>query len=130
MRTRYKIHNKGCEHPYFVTSTIVAWTPVFTHKDHFEILPGSLQYCREGKGIRLYAYVIMENHTYLIASSLDFLTQINNGPHLEDLEGRKMLEHLRRITYSTTDPGFHFLETLSGILHRAQPQVDAASLGL
>ncbi|MDY6909176.1 MAG: FAD-dependent oxidoreductase [Thermodesulfobacteriota bacterium] len=24
-RTRYKIHNKGPEHPYFVTSSIVAW---------------------------------------------------------------------------------------------------------
>gem|GEM_PF-2491837 len=29
--------------PYFVTSTIVAWIPVFTHKDHFEILAGSLE---------------------------------------------------------------------------------------
>jgi len=43
MRTRCKIHNKGPEHPDFVASTIVAWVPVFTHKDHFEILAGPLQ---------------------------------------------------------------------------------------
>ncbi len=49
MRTRTKIHNKGPEQPDFVTPTIGAWVPVFTHKDHFEILAGSLQYCR-GKG--------------------------------------------------------------------------------
>ncbi|MDY6910251.1 MAG: hypothetical protein SWC40_09985 [Thermodesulfobacteriota bacterium] len=73
MRTRYKIHNKGPEHPYFVTSTVVAWIPVFTHKDHFEILAGSLQYCRGKKGMRLYAYVIMENHIHLIASSIFML---------------------------------------------------------
>jgi hypothetical protein len=62
MRTRYKTHSKGPEHAYFVTSTIVAWIPVFTLKDHFEILAASLAYCRKEKGIRLYAYVVMENH--------------------------------------------------------------------
>jgi hypothetical protein len=41
MLTRYKIHNKRPEHPDFVTSTIVAWVPVFTDKDHFEIPAGS-----------------------------------------------------------------------------------------
>jgi hypothetical protein len=62
MRTRYKIHSKGPEYPYFVTSTIVAWIPVFTLKDHFEILAASLAYCRKEKDMRLYAYVVIENH--------------------------------------------------------------------
>jgi len=43
MRTRCRIHNKGSEHPYFVTPSILGWIPVFTHKDHFEIPAGSLQ---------------------------------------------------------------------------------------
>ncbi len=43
MRTRCKIHNKGPEHPCFVTSTIVALIPLFTQKDHFEISAGCLQ---------------------------------------------------------------------------------------
>jgi hypothetical protein len=38
-----RIVTKNPNTPYFVTSTIVAWIPVFTHKDHFEILAGSLE---------------------------------------------------------------------------------------
>ena len=38
MGTSCKIHNKGPGYPYFVTSNIVvAWIPVFAHKDQFEI---------------------------------------------------------------------------------------------
>jgi hypothetical protein len=37
-----RIVTKNPNTPYFVTSTIVAWIPVFTHKDHLEILASSL----------------------------------------------------------------------------------------
>jgi putative transposase len=62
MRTRYKPHDKGPEYPYFVTSTTVAWIPIFTHKDHFDIFSDALMFCRKEMGLKLYAYVIMENH--------------------------------------------------------------------
>jgi len=91
MRTRYKIHNKGPEHPYFVTSTIIAWIPVFTHKEHFEILAGSLQYCREEKGMRLYAYVIMENHIHLIASSPDLSKTMQS---FKSFTARRLIESM------------------------------------
>ena len=71
MRTRYKARSQGVKYIYFITSTTVEWLPVFFHQDHFEILVKSLEFCRKEKGMRLYAYVIMENHIHMIASSPD-----------------------------------------------------------
>ena len=64
MRTRYKIVEDG--QIYFITSTIIEWLPVFTRRPYFEILTDSLNYSRCHKGLKLYAYVIMDNHMHLI----------------------------------------------------------------
>ncbi len=56
---------------YFVTSTIVDWYPVFTKSSYFNIIINSLEYCRQEKGLRIYAYVIMLNHLHLIVSTDD-----------------------------------------------------------
>ena len=73
MRTRYQILES--DSVYFITSTIVEWIPVFTKKEYFEIIIDSLSYCRKQKGLKLYAYVILDNHIHLICSA-DNLTQI------------------------------------------------------
>lgn len=67
MRSRYKIVESG--NLYFITSTIVEWIPVFTKKGYFDIIVQSLSYCRQNKGLRLFAYVIMDNHIHAIVSS-------------------------------------------------------------
>jgi len=67
MRTRYKIIENG--QLYFITSTIIEWLPVFTRKSYFEILIDSLKYSRSDKGLKLFAYVIMDNHLHLIGAS-------------------------------------------------------------
>ncbi|MBI4377577.1 MAG: transposase [Nitrospinae bacterium] len=73
MRTRYHlIENNGL---YFVTSTTVEWIPVFTKKQYFDIIIHSLEFCRLHKGLKLFAYVIMDNHVHFIISS-DNLSQI------------------------------------------------------
>lgn len=64
MRTHYKIVEDG--QIYFITSTIIEWLPVFTRKPYFEILTDSLNYSRSQKGLKLYAYVFMDNHLHLI----------------------------------------------------------------
>ena len=67
MRSRYKfVRENGV---YFITSTIVEWISVFTHKDYFDIIAQSLKFCRENKGLKIYAYVILENHVHLVASA-------------------------------------------------------------
>jgi putative transposase len=52
---------------YFLTFTVVGWLDVFTRKETKQILIDSFKYCRENKGLVLYAYVIMTNHVHIIA---------------------------------------------------------------
>ncbi|MBM4066922.1 MAG: transposase [Planctomycetes bacterium] len=67
MRSRYQIINDSGV--YFITSTIIEWIPVFTKKEYFDIVVQSLIYCRKNKGLKLFAYVVMDNHVHLIASA-------------------------------------------------------------
>ena len=64
MRSRYKITDQNGI--YFITSTIVEWIPVFTSKEYFEIIIEALKFCRNHKDLKLYAYVILDNHFHLI----------------------------------------------------------------
>ena len=66
MRTRYKITDAG--QIYFITCTIVEWIPVFTRKTYFDIILNSFTFCRQQKGLKVFAYVIMDNHLHLIVS--------------------------------------------------------------
>ena len=67
MRSRYQVvKNNGV---YFITSTIVEWISVFTKKEYFDIVIQSLSYCRQNKGLKLFAYVVMDNHVHFIASA-------------------------------------------------------------
>lgn len=69
MRSRYTIVES--EGIYFLTNTIVSWLPVFTSIDMCSLILESLLFCRKNKGLRLYAYVIMENHIHLVAEAPD-----------------------------------------------------------
>ncbi|MCD4818961.1 MAG: transposase [Candidatus Cloacimonetes bacterium] len=64
MRSSYKVIEK--DGFYFVSSTIVEWIPIFTHHKYFKIIIDSLNFCRLEKGLKLYFYVIMDNHFHLI----------------------------------------------------------------
>ena len=66
MKSRYKFLEKG--YPYFITSTVIEWLPVFTKKEYFEIIIKALKFCRANKKLKIYAYVILENHLHLITS--------------------------------------------------------------
>jgi putative transposase len=65
MRTRYKIIDT--DKIYFITATIIEWLPVFTRKPYFEVLIDSFKYSRTNKGLKISAYVIMDNHFHLIS---------------------------------------------------------------
>lgn len=67
MRSRYTIVDS--EGIYFLTATIVNWIPVFISSEACALLLESLRFCRENKGLRLYAYVVMDNHIHLIAEA-------------------------------------------------------------
>ena len=81
MRSRYRITQE--DGLYFVTSTIVEWIPIFTSKPYFDIVVDALRFCRASKDLKLYAFVILENHFHLVVS----------GPELS-----KILQSLKRHT--------------------------------
>jgi len=56
MRSRYRITESN--YPFFITSTTVAWIPIFTRKPYIEVLINSLSFCRHSKALKIYAYVI------------------------------------------------------------------------
>jgi putative transposase len=69
MRSRYKVVEPGGT--YFLTATVVEWIPVFIGKEACDIIVDALAYCRAKKSLRVYAYVVMENHIHLVADAPD-----------------------------------------------------------
>lgn len=69
MRSRYSVRESIRVH--FVTSTIVDWLPVFHSTATYEILAQSLDYCRQQKGLKVYAWVILDNHFHAVVQSED-----------------------------------------------------------
>ncbi|HEY3663144.1 MAG TPA: transposase, partial [Chthoniobacterales bacterium] len=61
MRSRYHVHQHDRAH--FVTSTAVAWLPIFTTGTRCDLLLDSLLYCRAHKGLKIYAWMILDNHS-------------------------------------------------------------------
>jgi putative transposase len=68
MRSRYTIREPGV--PYFITCTVVKWIPLFTRKPYYDILIDSLQFCRQHKGLKIYAHVILDNHLHLVVAGV------------------------------------------------------------
>ena len=69
MRSRYKIQNENGI--FFVTSTIVNWTPVFINEIYFDIMINTLKYYQRENALVIYAYVLMNNHFHMIISNED-----------------------------------------------------------
>jgi REP element-mobilizing transposase RayT len=57
--------------PHFITCTVLHWIPIFTRVQSTEIVFESLRYLQESDNLKIYAYVILENHLHLVASSDD-----------------------------------------------------------
>jgi REP element-mobilizing transposase RayT len=59
------------DRPYFMTCTIVGWLPVFTRPEAVNLIYDSWRFLKEDSQFNLFAYVILENHLHLVASSPD-----------------------------------------------------------
>jgi REP element-mobilizing transposase RayT len=91
VRSRYRVNDP--EGAHFVTSTIVDWLPVFTTAACCDILVGSFDYCRKHKQMRLYAWVVMENHFHAIVSAQSLSAVMND---LKKFTARSLLKQVRR----------------------------------
>ena len=67
MAVTYQINNQ--DGLYYLTFQVVGWADIFSRKCYRDIVVESLNYCRENKGLEIYAYVIMTNHIHLILRS-------------------------------------------------------------
>lgn len=65
-RSRYRFYQP--DQPHFVTLTVLHWIPVFTRQETVNILLESLEYLSKQR-LRIYAFVVLENHLHLIAQS-------------------------------------------------------------
>ena len=68
-RNRYKIYE--LTHPHFVTCTVLHWLPLFTNPQSVQILLNSLSHLQKTDNLKIYAYVILENHLHLVVQSDD-----------------------------------------------------------
>jgi REP element-mobilizing transposase RayT len=69
MRSRYRMHEPQAT--YFITCTVFAWLPVFTTAARCDILIEAFKYCRAHKGLKIYAWVILDNHFHAILAAPD-----------------------------------------------------------
>jgi putative transposase len=90
MRSRYRINNENAAH--FITSTIVEWLPVFTTSAGCDILVRSFQFCRQEKGLRIHAWVILDNHFHAIVSGPQLARTIAD---LKKFTAREILDQLK-----------------------------------
>jgi len=67
MRSRYRVNDPGQAH--FVTATTVEWLPVFTSAACCDILVASLEHCRQHKALKIYGWVILDNHFHAVLSA-------------------------------------------------------------
>ena len=90
-RTRYKIINN--EQPHFVTCTVINWLPIFGNPEIVNIILDSLRFLQEHNRITIYAYVIMEHHLHLVASSSDLSKEIGD---FKSFTARTIIDFLKR----------------------------------
>ncbi len=107
VRTSYKFLEDD-PNPYFITSTIVDWLPLFDNSENVEIILNSLRFLQKEFRITLYAYVIMKTHLHLIAcgdnlskeiakfrsftarKSIDYFKEHNQQETLQQLSQQKL----------------------------------------
>lgn len=65
--SRYLITER--DKPHFMTCTVVEWLAVFTRPETVQIILDCWQYQREQADLKLFGYVILENHQHFIAQA-------------------------------------------------------------
>ena len=90
-RSRYKIYEPT--HPHFVTCTILHWIPIFTRKESVQIVLDCLEFLKEKDNLKIYAYVILENHLHLVVQSDDLAKTMES---FKKFSAKKILELLKK----------------------------------
>lgn len=87
-RSRYKLTDATQAH--FVTLTVLHWIPVFTRPETVEILLDSLRFLGR-EGLKVYSYVILENHGHFVVQSEDLGRDIRR---LKSWSAKQLIQYL------------------------------------
>ena len=90
-RTRYRIFEE--EYPYFLTSSVVGWLPVFAHPQFAETILDAWRFLQTERGITLHGYVIMENHLHWIACGSDLSEHVGR---FKSYTARRIIDDMRQ----------------------------------
>jgi putative transposase len=95
-RSRYRIYEE--EYPYFMTNTVVAWLPVFSIPPFVDIIFNSWRFLQKERGVRIFGYVIMENHLHWIAAAQNLAEQVGR---FKSFVARKVIDEMELRGYAT-----------------------------
>ncbi len=95
-RSRYKIYEPT--HPHFVTCTILHWLPIFTRKESVQIVIDCLKFLQEKDDLKLYAYVVLENHLHMVVQSNDLQKSMQS---FKQYTARQILDMLKKENVTT-----------------------------
>ena len=120
--SRYKVYEPT--YPHFLTCTILHWLPIFTNQESVQIVIDSLKHLQKQDNMKIYAYVILENHLHLVASSNEIRKTIQKFKSYTAYELLKLLKeknattllkqfafykkaHKKHTAYQIWEEGFH-----------------------
>ena len=95
-RSRYKVYEPT--HPHFITLTVLHWIPLFTNTKSVDILLDCFMYLQKNDNLKIYSYVILENHLHLVASSDDIAKTIKK---FKSYTAKKLLKLLQEENIKT-----------------------------
>ena len=88
-RSRYVITDP--EQPHFLTCTVVEWLPLFSRPVLVDILLDCWRYQQSHQGLRLYGYVVLENHLHYLAQAPDLSRCVSS---FKSFTARKIIDLL------------------------------------
>jgi REP element-mobilizing transposase RayT len=117
-RSRYTITDSNA--PHFLTFTVLNWLAIFTRPDTVQIILDALIWRQNHKNIKVYGYVILENHMHCILQAPDLRRQVHDFKaftakeilrYLEQNKAQKLLEQLAFLKKShKTDSNYQLWE--------------------
>ncbi len=75
-----------------MTCTVVEWLAVFTRPETVQILLDCWSYQREHAGLRLYGYVVLENHLHFIAQAQNLNKCVSS---FKSFSARQIIDYLQ-----------------------------------
>ncbi len=90
-RSRYTITEPN--QAYFLTCTVLEWLPIFTRPETVQIILDCWTFQRQQQGLKLYGYVILENHLHFVAQAEKLDKCINS---FKSYTARKIIDCLQK----------------------------------